>query len=92
MGENLHDDDIAPMIQRLLAEMRASVPFDSASVQELRGGRLVIVGGIGFADLDVIIGESFDVDNADSASSFPILRNTAPFAADCMSAPASAPG
>jgi len=66
MGENLHDDDIAPMIQRLLAEMRASVPFDSASVQELRGGRLVIVGGIGFADLDVIIGESFDVDNADS--------------------------
>lgn len=50
----------------VLAEMRNEVPFDSASVQELRGGRLVIVGGIGFADLDVIIGESFDVDNADT--------------------------
>ena len=61
-----NSEDIAATIRRLLTELRTSVPFDSASVQELRGGRLVIVGGIGFADLDVIIGESFDVDNADS--------------------------
>src|SRR5438477_12672107 len=77
MGENLHDDDIAPMIQRLLAEMRASVTFDSASVQALRVGRLVIVGGIGFADLDVIIGESFDVDNADSPNGEVVHRRRA---------------
>jgi GAF domain-containing protein len=58
--------DFAPAIQMVLGEMRKAVPFDSASVQRLRGGRLVIVGGVGFAHLDVIVGESFDVDNADS--------------------------
>lgn len=49
----------------ILAELRKEVPYDSCSVQELRGSRLVIVGGVGFADLDVILGESFDIDNND---------------------------
>jgi GAF domain-containing protein len=35
-------------------------------VQQLRGDRLVIVGGVGFADLDVILGESFDVNTTDT--------------------------
>jgi len=64
-------------IQLALLELRKVVPFDSASVQELRGGRLVIVGGIGFADLDVIIGESFDVDNADSPNGEVVHRRRA---------------
>jgi GAF domain-containing protein len=34
-------------------------------VQELRENRLVIVGGVGFADLDVVAGESFAIDNVD---------------------------
>ncbi|MBV9496062.1 MAG: GAF domain-containing protein [Acidobacteria bacterium] len=50
----------------MLVELRQVVPYDSASVQQLRGSRLVIVGGVGFADLDVILGESFDVDAVDT--------------------------
>ncbi|HKO56098.1 MAG TPA: GAF domain-containing protein [Thermoanaerobaculia bacterium] len=53
-------------MQKVLAELRRVVPYDSASVQQLRGSRLVIVAGVGFADLDVILGESFDVDAADT--------------------------
>ena len=53
-------------IHRVLRELRKAVPYDSASVQELRSSRLVIIAGVGFADLDVILGESFDIDNADS--------------------------
>jgi len=49
----------------VLSELRREVPYDSCSVQELRGSRLVIAGGVGFAHLDVILGESFEVDNAD---------------------------
>jgi len=53
-------------MQQVLVELRQVVPYDSASVQQLRGSRLVIVGGVGFADLDVILGESFDVDAVDT--------------------------
>jgi GAF domain-containing protein len=49
----------------VLSELRKDVPYDSCSVQELRDSKLVIVGGVGFADLDVILGESFEVDNVD---------------------------
>lgn len=49
----------------ILSELRKEVPYDSCSAQELRESRLVIVGGVGFADLDVILGESFEVDNLD---------------------------
>jgi len=71
------ETDLAQTFQSVLAEMRRSVPFDSASVQELREGRLVIVAGVGFADLDVIIGESFDVDNADSPNGEVVHRRRA---------------
>lgn len=64
-------DEALPL---LLRELRASVPYDSCSVQELRNGRLVIVGGVGFADLDVILGESFDVDNSDIPNSEVVHR------------------
>ena len=49
----------------ILSELRKEVPYDSCSAQELRDARLVIIGGVGFADLDVIAGESFEVDNID---------------------------
>jgi len=73
----MSDDEPRDRIQRALLELRKVVPFDSASVQELRGGRLFIVAGIGFADLDVIIGESFDVDNADSPNGEVVHRRRA---------------
>jgi len=52
-------------IRLVLSELRREVPYDSCSVQELREQRLVIIGGVGFADLDVLIGESFAIDNVD---------------------------
>ena len=73
----MSDSRLQDRIQLVLIELRDVVPFDSASVQELRVGRLVIVGGIGFAALDVIIGESFDVDNADSPNGEVVHRRRA---------------
>jgi len=58
----------------VLSELRREVPYDSCSVQELRDTRLVIVGGVGFADLDIIIGESFEVDNMDIPNGEVIYR------------------
>ena len=67
-GAAVVTDDSDPsgnVIRLVLSELRKEVPYDSCSVQELRGPRLVIIGGVGFADLDVILGETFDVDNID---------------------------
>jgi len=61
-------------IRLVLSELRSHVPYDSCSVQELRENRLVIVAGVGFADLDVIVGESFDVDNIDIPNGEVIYR------------------
>lgn len=66
--------ELGRAVQLILTELRKQVPFDSASVQELRGSRLVIVAGVGFADLDVVLGESFDIDNADSPNGEVIHR------------------
>jgi GAF domain-containing protein len=67
-GANVVTDDQTPAgraIRIVLSELRKEVPYDSCSVQELRGSRLVIIAGVGFADLDVIVGESFEIDNID---------------------------
>lgn len=61
----------------VLSELRKDVPYDSCSVQELRDSKLVIVGGVGFADLDVILGESFEVDNVDIPNGEVIHRQRA---------------
>lgn len=47
------------VLPRILEELRQVVPFDTASVQELRDDRTVIVGGHGI-DLDVFGGVGFD--------------------------------
>ena len=67
-------NDTGRAIEAVLAHLREIVPYDSASVQELREGRLVIIGGVGFADLDVILGESFDIDSADSPNGEVVYR------------------
>jgi GAF domain-containing protein len=61
-------------IRLVISELRREVPYDSCSVQELRESRLVIIGGVGFADLDVILGESFGIDNVDIPNSEVIYR------------------
>jgi signal transduction protein with GAF and PtsI domain len=61
-------------LMQILREMREDVPYDSCSVQELRENRLVIIGGVGFAELDVIIGESFEIDNIEIPNGEVIYR------------------
>lgn len=70
-------DDLARLgaeVEGILRSLRVQVPFDSASVQELRGGRLVIVGGVGFADMEPILGESFDIHNSDTPNGEVVYR------------------
>lgn len=76
-GADVITEDSGPsarVIRLVLSELRKEVPYDSCSVQELRGERLVIIGGVGFADLDVIVGESFDVDNIEIPNGEVIFR------------------
>lgn len=58
----------------VLSELRREVPYDSCSVQELRESRLVIVAGVGFRDLDVVLGESFELDNIDIPNGEVVFR------------------
>ncbi len=74
--------EIGQAIRKVLIELRKVVPYDSASVQELRENRLVIVGGVGFADLEVLLGESFEIDNADSPNGEVVHRRRAFIVAD----------
>jgi GAF domain-containing protein len=77
------EETLGHALQVVLGEMRKVVPYDSASVQELRDGkRLTIVAGVGFADLDVILGESFEIDNADSPNGEVIHRRRPLIVAD----------
>lgn len=69
-------------IRLVVSELRREVPYDSCSVQELRDGRLVIIGGVGFADLDVLVGESFDIDNNDIPNGEVIFRRRPLIVAD----------
>jgi GAF domain-containing protein len=64
------EDEVAAVLRELLE----IVPYDSASVQELRDSRLVIVGGVGFADLDVVLGETFEIDCPDSPNGEVVFR------------------
>lgn len=64
-------------IRLVLSELRREIPYDSCSVQELRGSRLVIVAGVGFSTLDVILGESFELDNIDIPNGEVVYRKRA---------------
>lgn len=78
-------DDLASLgaeVEAILHTLRVEVPFDSASVQELRGGRLVIVGGVGFDDMEPILGESFDLHNTDTPNGEVIYRRRPLIVAD----------
>ena len=43
----------------ILSELRKVVPYRSASVQQLDGDELVIVGGHGYPNLDELLGHRY---------------------------------
>jgi len=50
-------------VARILEELKQVIPYDSASVQLLRGNHLEIVGGSGFTDLKAVLGMSFPLND-----------------------------
>ena len=60
----MHQDEA---VERVLEHLKKVVPYDSSSVQLLRGDYLEIVGGHGFSDLSRILGIRFS-SSGDSAS------------------------
>ncbi|MFQ5813869.1 MAG: GAF domain-containing protein, partial [Anaerolineae bacterium] len=68
------------VIDRILAQLQQVVPYDSASVQLLKGDRMEIVGGRGFPNLPDLLGISFPAhgDNPNSE----VIRTQAPFIVD----------
>jgi PAS domain S-box-containing protein len=66
LGKTLSLEDT---IEAILGELQRVVPYDSCSVQVIEGDRLVIVGGRGFADLEVLLGQGFDLDDETNLNS-----------------------
>ncbi len=52
--------DLPEVVDLILTELRKVVPYRSASVQQLDGDGLVIVGGVGYPNADELIGHRFD--------------------------------
>jgi PAS domain S-box-containing protein len=60
LGSSLQLPDV---LRTILEQLGRVLPCDSASVQEIRANHTVIVAGIGFDDVDEIIGIEFDIGN-----------------------------
>ena len=61
--------DLQQIFELILEELGNVVPYDSASVQQLKGDRLEIIGGVGFPNPEKIVGLTFDLDASDQPNS-----------------------
>ena len=52
--------DLPEVFDLILTELRKVVPYRAATVQQLDGYEMVIVGGLGFPNLDELLGLRFD--------------------------------
>jgi PAS domain S-box-containing protein len=80
--------DLHEVLVLILSELRRVVPYDSASLQELKGEKLEIIGGHGFPNLPEILGLSFDIGSPDHPNREVVRRRAPVIVAD---APASYP-
>jgi len=69
--------DLREVLDRILTELQQVVPYDSASVQLLQEGRLEIIGGRGFPNLEELLGVTFDPEKEDNPNS-DVVRSRAP--------------
>ena len=92
--------DLGEVLARILRELRGVVPYDTASIQELRDPDMVIIAGHGFPDPREVVGVRFDVSSPRSpnrevvVSRRPVVLADAPreypeFAARAGQAPAT---
>ncbi len=73
--------DLHRVFEAILSELQQVVPYDSASVQLLRDGRLEIIGGHGFPNLSQLLGLSFDLSQGDNPNG-EVMRLRRPFIVD----------
>jgi signal transduction histidine kinase/CheY-like chemotaxis protein len=73
------------LFELILSELQQVVPYDSASVQQLQGDQLEIIGGHGFPNLDELLGESFDLMANDNPNR-EVVRSRTPLILDDASA------
>lgn len=73
--------DLQHVFALILSEVKKVVPYDSASVQELKDDRLEIIGGVGFPNLEEIIGLTFDL-TADDNPNRRVMQTHRPFILD----------
>ena len=66
------------VIKRILIQLQQVVPYDSASVQLLRGDYLEIIGGYGFPNLEELLGVTFDL-RAEDNPNREVIHTRAPF-------------
>ena len=73
--------DLQQVFEGILRELQSVLPYDSASVQQLQGERLEIIGGHGFPDLDALLGEGFELADSDNPNR-EVVRTRAPLILD----------
>jgi len=69
--------DLQQVFKSILSELQRVVPYDSASVQLLKGDHLEIIGGHGFPNLDELLGISFPLDGNNPNRQ--VMASRAPF-------------
>ena len=65
------------ILETILTELRKVVPYDSASVQQLQGSTLTLIGGHGFPNMEDVLGLSFDTE-ADDNPNRKVVRSRLP--------------
>ncbi|MBN1135087.1 MAG: GAF domain-containing protein [Anaerolineae bacterium] len=66
--------DLNQVLESILEELQDVVPYDSASVQQLRDGSLEIIGGHGFANSEQLLGMRFDLVAGDNPNREVMLK------------------
>ncbi len=73
--------DLPQVFELILSELRKVVPYDSASVQQLKENRLEIIGGHGFPKLEKLLGVGFDLTARDNPNRW-VVQSRAPLILD----------
>jgi GAF domain-containing protein/anti-sigma regulatory factor (Ser/Thr protein kinase) len=68
--------DLPLVFESILSELRKVVAYDSASVQLLQDGKLKIIGGHGFPNLDELLGITFDLSKDDNPNGEVVRRRS----------------
>ncbi|MGD8624443.1 MAG: GAF domain-containing protein, partial [Anaerolineae bacterium] len=73
--------DLDQVLASILSELQKVVPYDTASVQQLEGDRMEIIGGQGFPSWEGIRGLSFDLSTSDNPNRV-VVETQAPVIVD----------